>query len=73
MAEYARPDSLVSTQWVADNLNNPKVRLIEVDVDTAAYETAHIPGAVGWNWKHDLETDVMRNIADKSGIERLLS
>ena len=73
MAEYAKPDSLVSTQWVADNLNNPKVRLIEVDVDTAAYETGHIPGAVGWNWKHDLETDIMRNIADKSGIERLLS
>ena len=73
MAEYAKPDSLVSTQWVADNLNNPKVRLIEVDVDTAAYETAHIPGAVGWNWKHDLETEIVRNIADKSGIEKLLA
>jgi thiosulfate/3-mercaptopyruvate sulfurtransferase len=73
MADYAKPDSLVSTQWVADNLSNPKVRLIEVDVDTAAYETGHIPGAVGWNWKRDLETDIMRNIADKSGIEKLLS
>jgi len=73
MADYAKPDSLVSTQWVADNLSSPKVRLVEVDVDTAAYETGHIPGAVGWNWKHDLETDIMRNIADKSGIEKLLS
>jgi thiosulfate/3-mercaptopyruvate sulfurtransferase len=73
MADYARPDSLVSTQWVADNLNNPKVRLIEVDVDTAAYDTGHIAGAVGWNWKSDLETQVARNIADKEGTEKLLS
>jgi len=73
MADYARPDSLVSTQWVADNLNDPKVRLIEVDVDTAAYDTGHIAGAVGWNWKSDLETQVVRNIADKEGTEKLLS
>ena len=69
MADYANPGSLVSTQWVADNMKDPKVRLIEVDVDTAAYETGHIPGAVAWDWKKDLETDVMRNIADKEGIE----
>ena len=43
MADYARPDSLVSTEWVADNLNDPKVRLIEVDVDTAAYDTGTCP------------------------------
>ena len=72
MADYARPDSLVTTDWVAENLNNPKVRLIEVDVDTAAYDTGHIPGAVGWNWKKDLETEVVRDIADKAGIEWLL-
>lgn len=73
MASYARPDSLVSTQWVADNLNNPQLRLIEVDVDTVAYDTGHIPGAVGWNWKTDLETHVTRDVADPEGIERLLS
>jgi thiosulfate/3-mercaptopyruvate sulfurtransferase len=72
MAEYARPDSLVSTDWVAENLNNPQVRLIEVDVDTAAYDTGHIPGAVGWNWKTDLETDIVRDVANKEGIENLL-
>lgn len=72
MTEYARPDSLVSTDWVAQNLDNPKVRLIEVDVDTAAYETGHAPGAVGWNWKRDLETQLQRDVADKGGIERLL-
>jgi thiosulfate/3-mercaptopyruvate sulfurtransferase len=73
MADYARPDSLVDTQWVADNMKDPRVRLIEVDVDTAAYDTGHIPGAVGWNWKSDLETDLTRDIADKEGVERLLT
>jgi thiosulfate/3-mercaptopyruvate sulfurtransferase len=72
MADYSNPDSLVSTEWVADNLKDQKVRLIEVDVDTAAYDTGHIPGAVAWDWKKDLETDVMRDIADQEGAERLL-
>ena len=73
MADYANPASLVTTDWVAQHLDDPKVRLIEVDVDTAAYETGHAPGAVGWNWKSDLETHVVRDVADKEGIERLLS
>jgi thiosulfate/3-mercaptopyruvate sulfurtransferase len=73
MADYHRPESLVTTDWVAEHLSDPKVRLIEVDVDTAAYDTGHIPGAVGWNWKSDLETNVVRDVADKAGIERLLS
>jgi thiosulfate/3-mercaptopyruvate sulfurtransferase len=73
MAEYARPEVLVSTEWVAQHLNDPKVRLVEVDVDTAAYETGHIPGAVGWNWKQDLEAPVQRDIATKEQVEELLS
>ena len=73
MAEYANPNVLVSTQWVADSLNNPKVRVVEVDVDTAAYDTGHVPGSVGWNWKADLETHLVRNIAAKEEIEQLLS
>jgi thiosulfate/3-mercaptopyruvate sulfurtransferase len=73
MADYARPDSIVSTDWAAEHMNDPKVRLVEVDVDTAAYDTGHIPGAVGWNWKSDLETHVVRDVADQAGIEKLLS
>jgi thiosulfate/3-mercaptopyruvate sulfurtransferase len=73
MADYSRPDSIVSTDWVAQHLNDPKVRLIEVDVDTAAYDTGHAPGAVGWNWKSDLETHVVRDVADEAGINALLS
>ena len=49
MSEYANPDALVSTQWVADNLGNPGLAIVEVDVDTTAYESGHIAGALGWN------------------------
>jgi thiosulfate/3-mercaptopyruvate sulfurtransferase len=73
MADYAHPESLVTTDWVASNLDNPKVRLIEVDVDTAAHDVGHAPGAVAWNWKHDLETQVTRDVPDKVSMERLLA
>ena len=47
MAEYLHPEVLVSTQWAAEHLNDPRVRLIEVELDTAAYDQGHIPGAKG--------------------------
>lgn len=72
MTEYAHPEVLVTTQWVADNLNNPQVRLVEVDVDTAAYDQGHIAGAVGWNWQSQLQDGVRRDLIDKAGIEDLL-
>ncbi len=50
MADYSNPESLVSTQWVADHGSDANVRLVEVDVDTSAYEQGHISGAVGSNW-----------------------
>ncbi|MEE9153547.1 MAG: sulfurtransferase [candidate division NC10 bacterium] len=73
MAKYAHPELLVETQWVADNLKDPKIRLVEVDVDTAAYGEGHIPGAVGWNWKTDLEETIERDIAHQSSMDKLLS
>ena len=66
-------DVLVSTQWVADNLNNPNVKLIEVDVDTNAYDEGHAPGAVGFNWTSQLQDQVRRDIISKEGLEQLLS
>ena len=51
---YTRPESLVDTAWVAAHARDREVRLVEVDVDTSAYGTGHIPGAVGWNWQVDL-------------------
>jgi thiosulfate/3-mercaptopyruvate sulfurtransferase len=73
MAEYAHPEVLVSTNWVAEHLNNPKVRLVEVDVDTSAYEQGHIEGAVGWNWQTQLQDGVRRDLLDKGAWEALLS
>ncbi|MEX2245231.1 MAG: sulfurtransferase [Dehalococcoidia bacterium] len=65
-------DVLVSTQWVADNLSNPKVKLVEVDVDTAAYDEGHAPGAVGFNWTSQLQDQVRRDIISKEDLEQLL-
>jgi thiosulfate/3-mercaptopyruvate sulfurtransferase len=68
---YAHPESLVSTQWVADHLNDPKVKLVEVDVDTASYEKGHVQGAVGWNWQTDLNDRVRRDVIDPKSFAGL--
>jgi len=72
MAEYKHPEVLVSTEWVAQHLNDPKVRLVEVDVDTSAYDQGHIPGAVGWNWQTQLQDNIRRDLIDKAALEKLL-
>ncbi|HEY7802053.1 MAG TPA: sulfurtransferase [Dehalococcoidia bacterium] len=66
-------DALVSTQWVADNLKNPKVKLVEVDVDTTAYDESHAPGAVSFNWTSQLQDQVRRDIITKEDLEALLA
>ncbi|GIK38437.1 MAG: sulfurtransferase [Chloroflexota bacterium] len=70
---YAHPEVLVETSWVAEHLNDSKIRLVEVDVDTTAYESGHIPGAVGWNWKKDTQQVISRDIPDQADWEALLS
>ena len=72
MAEYAHPEALVSTDWVAEHGGDANVRLVEVDVDTAAYEQGHIAGAVGWNWRTQLQDGVRRDLASRGDMERLL-
>jgi thiosulfate/3-mercaptopyruvate sulfurtransferase len=69
----SRDDVLVSTQWVADHLNDAKVKLIEVDVDTTQFGEGHIAGAAGFNWTSQLQDQVRRDIASKEQIEQLLS
>jgi thiosulfate/3-mercaptopyruvate sulfurtransferase len=73
MAEYAHPEVLVSTQWAADHQKDPKIRLVEVDVDTTAYDQGHIAGAVGWNWQTQLQDNIRRDLIEKSALEKLLS
>ena len=66
------PEVLVSTDWVAEHRNDPSVRIVEVDVDTAAYAQGHVPGAVGWNWTTELCDTVVRDIVPKQKLEELL-
>ncbi len=72
MAEYAHPEVLVTTQWVADHANDPKVRIVEVDVDTSAYDQGHAAGAIAWNWQTELQDPVRRDLIDKAAFEVLM-
>src|SRR3954452_14381738 len=69
---YARPMALVSTDWVAEHLHDSRVRLIEVDVDTTAYERGHLPGAVGINWTTQLGDPIRRDILSPAAFQALM-
>jgi len=73
MRTYAHPETLVTTDWVSQHKADPNVRLIEVDVDTRAYEEGHIPGAIAWNWQTELCDTVRRDVISKTNLEKLLS
>ena len=65
MSDYAHPDVLVTTGWVAERLNDPTVKIVEVDVEPEkGYNVGHVPGAIGWNWQTDLNDHVMRDLVD---------
>ncbi len=70
---YVHPEVLVDADWVEAHLHDPNVRLIEVDVDTAAYEQGHIPGAVGFNWQKELQDQTIRAPLSQAHLEELLS
>jgi thiosulfate/3-mercaptopyruvate sulfurtransferase len=70
---YAHPEVLVDTQWVAGHLNDPNVKVVEVDVDTSAYDTGHIKGAIGLDWRKDLQARPIRDLLPKDEFEALLS
>ena len=55
---YIQPDVLVSTAWVAENLNNPSIRLVETNEDILLYDQGHIPGAVQIDWVGDLNDKI---------------
>ncbi len=70
---YADPEVLVATSWVATNLENPKVRIIESNEDTLLYSSGHIPAAVHVDWTSDLNDSVRRDYIRKAGFESLMS
>ena len=69
---YANQEAMVSTDWVAEHGGSAGVRLVEVDVDTAAYDTGHVPGAAGWDWRRELQDQTVRDIASREALEALL-
>jgi thiosulfate/3-mercaptopyruvate sulfurtransferase len=73
MTDYAQPQVLVSTAWVKEHLGQPGIRLVEIDVDTQAYNAGHIPGAVGLNWQTQLQDRLTRDIISREKFEALLS
>ncbi len=73
MAEYANPSALVTADWVEEHASDSNVRLVEVDVDTTAYDSGHIAGAVGWNWQTQLSDNIRRDIVNQDDWEDLLS
>jgi len=74
MSETITQDKiLVSTDWAAEHLTDRNVRFVEVDVNTRSYDSGHLPGAVGWNWKTELQDQLRRTIASKEDFEVLLS
>ena len=72
MPDYAHPEVLVSTDWVADRKDDPGVVIVEVNVDNTLYDSGHIPGSVGWNWKTQLSDTVRRDIISRSDFEELM-
>jgi len=72
MAKYAHPEVLVSTDWVKENLGKPGIKLVEIDVDTKAYDAGHIPGAIGFNWQTQLQDQLRRDIVGKEAFEKLV-
>ena len=72
MSSSTTTRSLVTTDWIAEHGKENGLRIVEVDVDPSAYEKGHIAGAVGWNWKKDLQDQLHRDIASKEALANLL-
>jgi len=68
----ANPDALLTTDWVAEHLDDPDVVIAEVDEDATAYRANHIPGAIGFDWKADFQDPLRRTFLDKTGFDELV-
>ncbi len=70
---YVHPEMLVETDWVAEHLNDSKIRIVESDEDVLLYEVGHVPGAVKVDWHTDLQDSVERDYIDRARFEQLMS
>src|SRR3569833_4528526 len=69
---YAHPEALVSTDWLAEHLEDPKLRILECDEDVLLYEVGHIPGAQKLDWHQHLNDPVVRDYVDRNRFQELL-
>ena len=78
MKDYAHPEVLVDTQWVAEHLTDPQVRIVDAHIDPAPYESGHIPGAVFWNgfgtllkpdWSINFDKKSVEDFCGRAGID----
>ncbi len=72
MSEYIHPETLVDTQWLSEHLDDPNVRIIEMDLSSQFYDDGHMPGSVFWNANDLLKPDSRINL-DTTAIEKLLA
>jgi thiosulfate/3-mercaptopyruvate sulfurtransferase len=72
MSDYAHPEVLVTTEWVAAHSKGAGLRVVEVDVDTTAYDQGHVEGAISWNWQTELQDAIRRDLAQPTAFEELL-
>jgi thiosulfate/3-mercaptopyruvate sulfurtransferase len=70
---YAQPDVLVTTEWLAQQLDNPSLRVVESNEDTLLYSSGHIPGAAHVDWTSDLNDQLRRDYINREGFEALMS
>src|SRR5438309_9545605 len=73
MSQYAHPEVLVTTAWVAQHGKDKNVRVVEVDVDTKAYDEGHVPGAIAWAWNTQLCDTTVRDILSKMQFQKLMN
>lgn len=69
---YAHPEALVDTEWLAANLDNPNIRIVESNEDLLLYDTGHIPGAVHIDWRRDLNDETVRDYVGVEGFTNLV-
>jgi thiosulfate/3-mercaptopyruvate sulfurtransferase len=72
MSDYANPEVLVDTDWLAAHLTDPSVRIVEVDEDVLLYDTGHVPGAVKLDWHTELQRQDIRDFIDEAGFKELM-
>ena len=73
MSDYVHPEVLVSTQWVADRIDDPDIVIVESNEDILLYETGHIPNAVKVDWQNELQDQLIRDYVNEEDFEKLMS